>query len=63
MRDMGTDMFIFPNTSITHWGYKGFEGNYHNFLKEQTNDIDTPMDAPLTAPGLDIRFPNQEKVH
>jgi hypothetical protein len=30
---MGTKMFIYPNVNLTHWGYKGFEGNYHNTLK------------------------------
>lgn len=36
MREMGTKMFIYPNVNLTHWGYKGFEGNYHNTLKALT---------------------------
>lgn len=35
MRDMGMPMFIFPDVTITHWGYKDFTGNYHKFLKER----------------------------
>lgn len=35
LRDMGTRMFIFPDIDITHWGYKDFNGNFHQFLKNE----------------------------
>ena len=49
MRSMGVPMFIYPNVDITHWGIKGYDGNYHKFLKEQ---IPQDQRVPL-APGLD----------
>lgn len=33
LRDMGTRMFIYPKVDLIHWGYKAFDGNYHNYLK------------------------------
>ena len=35
LRDMGIQMFIYPNVDITHWGYKNFPGNFDQFLKAQ----------------------------
>ena len=46
---MGVPMFIYPNVDITHWGIKGYDGNYHKYLKEQ---IPQDQRVPL-APGLD----------
>ena len=33
MRDMGIQMFIYPNVDIIHWGYKDFGGNFHKHLR------------------------------
>ena len=36
LRNMGIDLFIYPNATIAHFGIQGWTGNYDNFLKEQT---------------------------
>lgn len=33
LREMGMDMFIYPNVNIGHYGVKGWLGNYDKFLK------------------------------
>jgi len=37
LRDMGIQMFIYPNVDIVHWGYKDFAGNYDKWIKESFN--------------------------
>src|SRR6185436_20148841 len=32
IRDMGTQMFIFPNVTLGHWGYNQYDGNFHKFI-------------------------------
>ena len=54
MRDMEMPMFIYPNVNITHWGYKGFEGNYHKHLKENM-----PKVPEEERPGLSIKIPTE----
>ena len=54
IKAMGVPMFIYPNVNITHWGYKGFFGNYHTFLKEQTKEH-----AEEIRPGLDVLIPRE----
>ena len=49
---MGMPMFIYPDVNIVHWGYKGFDGNYHKFLKEQTAEH-----AAEKFPGLNVNIP------
>ena len=40
LRDMGMQMFIYPNVDIVHWGYKDFGGNFDKFLKgRKENEI------------------------
>jgi hypothetical protein len=38
LRNMGVDLFIYPNAHITHFGIHGWSGNYDNFLKEQMKE-------------------------
>lgn len=54
MRAMGMPMFIYPNVNITHWGIKGYDGNYHEFLKEQAGKTEP------VAPGLSLMIPPEE---
>jgi glycosyltransferase involved in cell wall biosynthesis len=35
LREMGVQMFIYPNVDIVHWGYKDFSGNYDRWLRDQ----------------------------
>ena len=47
IREMGTEMFIYPNATITHFGVKGWVGNLDTHLKEQkrfSKSIETPVD-------------------
>ena len=37
LREMGTQMFIYPNVDIVHWGYKDFAGNYDKWIRESFN--------------------------
>ena len=37
LREMGIQMFIYPNVDIVHWGYKDFAGNYDKWLRQSFN--------------------------
>ena len=62
MRDMGMPMFIYPNVHITHWGNKGYAGNYHEFLKKQVDNPQQPEVAEELPPGLETRIPNERTL-
>lgn len=46
LRDMGVQMFIYPNVDITHWGYKNFSGNFDRYLKEKSAQDRAPLQQP-----------------
>ena len=37
IRDLGINMMIYPNATISHYGVKGWTGNLDQFLKEKKN--------------------------
>jgi hypothetical protein len=45
LRDMGLQMFIYPNATIEHFGIKGYRGNLDEYLKEQKKINLTAMQA------------------
>jgi len=38
MRGINIPMMIYPNATITHWGYKDFTGNFHQWLRKRTDE-------------------------
>lgn len=42
MRDMGIPMMIYPNATISHFGVKGWQGNFDQFLREQKKINEQP---------------------
>lgn len=38
MREMGTEMYIYPNTTIVHWGNKGWDGNFMSFMRKAAEE-------------------------
>ena len=48
LRDMGIQMFIYPNVDIVHWGYKDFAGNYDSWLKKNFNEDKSKVEKHLT---------------
>ena len=40
MREMGQQMFIYPNATIEHYGVKGWRGNFDEFLRKNKTDAD-----------------------
>lgn len=34
LKDMGVQLFIYPNATISHFGVNGWTGNYHDYLKK-----------------------------
>ena len=45
LREMGMQMFIYPNVMIEHYGVKGWAGNFDKFLREQKNTNDAQKAA------------------
>ena len=43
LRDMGVQMFIYPNATISHYGVKGWTGNLDTFLKAQKKINEQPQ--------------------
>ena len=37
--DAGIKMFIEPRCTLTHWGLKGWKGNYHEYLLAQPRSV------------------------
>ena len=35
LREMGVELFIYPNATITHFGIQGWSGNFNQFLKDK----------------------------
>lgn len=40
LRDMGMEMWIYPNVNMGHFGIKGWMGNYHQFLQGKGKEQD-----------------------
>ena len=40
MREMGVDLWCDPNITFTHYGIKGYTGNYHESLLKSPEEID-----------------------
>jgi hypothetical protein len=38
LKEMGLELYIYPNATITHFGVKGWSGNYDKHLKGQNAD-------------------------
>jgi glycosyltransferase involved in cell wall biosynthesis len=38
LKEMGMDIFIYPNVNMGHYGVKGWSGNYDKFLRGQHGD-------------------------
>lgn len=49
LRDMGIQMFIYPNVDITHWGYKNFPGNFDQYLKGKAGEQKKAREAQAMA--------------
>jgi len=47
-KDMGQEMFIYPNVTISHFGVKGWSGNYDQFLRKQKDG----NGAGRSSPGI-----------
>ena len=56
LREMNVPMYIYPNVNIIHYGYKGYEGNYHEYLKKSVDDREfAPKPVPAPAPEHDFK--------
>ena len=38
LRNMGIQLFIYPNATISHFGVQGWTGNFNEFLKKQQTE-------------------------
>lgn len=47
IRDMGTQMMIYPNATITHFGINGWTGNLDKWLKEKKYSQENPQQATV----------------
>lgn len=45
LREMGLDMWIYPDVTMGHFGTKGWTGNYHQHLKGNTKTQDNTMES------------------
>jgi len=41
LRECGLDMYIYPNVNMGHFGVKGWQGNYHQYLKGEAKPQNT----------------------
>ena len=43
LREMGVDLFIYPNATISHFGVNAWTGNFDTYLREREKEKMQPM--------------------
>jgi hypothetical protein len=59
--DAGIKLFIEPRCTLTHWGTKGWKGNYHEYLLAQPQAKPVWQATPENLIAIDNKLKNLEK--
>jgi hypothetical protein len=61
MKEIGVDLWIDTNITITHYGVKGWTGNFHEHNLRQTDEVKKIMEERKQFSGLPLQLPKQEE--